>query len=95
MNATPTRLVYCKGQRTVRLLLFSVLREAVGTSQLSVVFDRELSGTDLLDFLASEYSSIKAYRKCIRMAVNELYVSESIGLSDGDEVALITPVSGG
>ena len=77
------------------VLLFSVLREHVGAGRLDVALDAPATGADLLDHLAAQHPKIAAYRVVVRLAVNEEYVPESVVLSDGDEVALITPVSGG
>lgn len=80
---------------SVRVLLFAVLREAVGTGELAVTLPAGATGTDALDRLASEHGAIAQHRPVVRLAVNRRYVPLSTPLSDGDEVALITPVSGG
>ncbi len=77
------------------VLLFSVLRQRVGQGRLAVDLEAPLTGAALLDYLAARYPAIGAYRGVIRLAVNQEYVPESVALCDGDEVALITPVSGG
>lgn len=79
----------------VQVLLFSVLRDRVGTDALSVSLDASATGTDLLNRLAAQHPSIDEYRSVVRLAVNQSYVPVGTRLHDGDEVALITPVSGG
>jgi len=79
----------------VQVLLFSVLRDRVGTDALSVSLDPPATGTDLLDQLATAHPAIEEHRSVVRLAVNQSYVSADTRLHDGDEVALITPVSGG
>lgn len=79
----------------VRVLFFSVLREQVGTEALPVTLDPPATGTDLLDRLADKHPVVEAYRSVVRLAVNQSYVPTDTALEDGDEVALITPVSGG
>lgn len=79
----------------VEVLLFSVLRDRLGTDALTVALDAPATGADLLDHLASEHSPVDAHRSTIRLAVNQSYVPTDTRLHDGDEVALITPVSGG
>jgi len=79
----------------VTVLLFSVLREEVGESTLAPDVPFDSTGGALLDQLAAEHPAIHRFRKHIRLAVNALYVSEDVVLQDGDEVALITPTSGG
>ena len=77
------------------MLLFSVLKEKVGTPTLSLTLDRPATGADLLDALAERYPDVAAHRSSVRLAVNEEYAATDVSLADGDEVALITPVSGG
>lgn len=80
---------------TLRVLLFSVLREKVGQAALDVPISMPATGEDLLDVLAASYPAIEAYRPVLRLAVNQAYVPASVSLHEGDEIALITPVSGG
>ena len=80
---------------SVRVLLFSVLRDGVGTGELSVPLPEAATGADLLDRLGDEHPEVARHRPVIRLAVNRRYVPPDTPLADGDEVALITPVSGG
>lgn len=80
---------------TLKILLFSILKEKVGQDTIELKVASSLTGEQLLDKLSSDYDSIHSFRSVIRLAVNESYVHESIELTNGDEVALITPVSGG
>ncbi len=82
-------------QLKVTVLFFSVLREKLDCTSMEVLVDPGMTGRDLLNKLSAEHEAIKAYRSVIRLAVNTAYVPEAIKLNDGDEVALITPVSGG
>jgi molybdopterin converting factor subunit 1 len=79
----------------VNVLLFSVLREEVGESTLSLDVPSGCTGGALLDQLAADYPAIHRFREHTRLAVNASYVAEDVVLQDGDEVALITPTSGG
>lgn len=76
-------------------MLFSILKEKLARDNLSVTLNKHSTGKQLLDYLVDKYPPILPYRKVIRLAVNESYVSESYELKQGDVVALITPVSGG
>ncbi len=80
---------------TVRVLLFSALRECIGRAELDVTLAPDSRLTHLLDELEKSFPSIGEYRPVTRIAVNQEYVGGSVDLADGDEVALITPVSGG
>ena len=80
---------------TVQVLFFSVLKQKVGEGRVSVTLDEPATGADLLDQLEARYPVLGPYRSVVRLAVNATYAAEAVPLADGDEVALITPVSGG
>ena len=79
----------------VRVLLFSVLRERLGNAEIHVTLGTARDTASLLRQLSDAYPTIQAYEGVLRLAVNQEYVSGVVELVDGDEVALITPVSGG
>ncbi|GIV59696.1 MoaD/ThiS family protein [Rhodocaloribacter litoris] len=79
----------------LRVLLFSVLRERIGTGRLEIRLPAPATGEDLLDALERAYPALRPYRGTLRLAVNRAYAPETTPLNEGDEVALITPVSGG
>jgi molybdopterin converting factor small subunit len=80
---------------TVRVLFFSVLRERVGRGEIDVSIGSGACASQLLDELSRVYPAMDAFRGITRIAVNQIYVDEFVELREGDEVALITPVSGG
>ncbi len=80
---------------TLNVLLFSVLKQKVGERRLTLSLEAPVTGTDLLDHLEVQYPVLGDYRSVLRLAVNQEYVPETVTLADGDEIALITPVSGG
>jgi len=82
-------------QVRLRVLLFSTLRERLGRRELEVSVPAPATGRRLLDQLAAQHPAIANYRPVIRLAVNQEYVPESVELHENDEIALITPVSGG
>lgn len=82
-------------QITVRVLFFSVLREKLGTEALTRTLEAPATGADLLRALEGEFPTLSEYRPAVRLAVNESYAPDDAQLADGDEIALITPVSGG
>ncbi len=83
------------GACRVRVLLFSILREKVGREVCEFTLPAGVTASGLLDHLETVYPVLRPYRPVIRLAVNRAYVPGTVALSDGDEVALITPVSGG
>jgi len=74
----------------VAVRLFAALREAAGTRERSVELDEGASVDDVwLALGLGEEPAGLVY------AVNRAYVERGTPLADGDEVALIPPVSGG
>ena len=79
----------------VSVLLFSVLRDAVGRGALDVDLPEGASGADLIAHLGRTYAPIQQVAGHVRLGINQRYASPDTPLNDGDEVALITPTSGG
>jgi molybdopterin converting factor subunit 1 len=77
----------------VRVRLFASYREAAGTGQLEADLPRGARVADLLARLQPRVPALAAARGLV--AVNLAYVDADTVLHDGDEVALIPPVSGG
>ncbi|MEP0545818.1 MAG: MoaD/ThiS family protein [Rhodothermales bacterium] len=79
----------------VHVLFFSVLRERVGAGAVAVSLPAPATGNVLLDRLIERYPALADFRPVVRLAVNQQYVAGETALHDGDEVALLTPTSGG
>jgi molybdopterin converting factor subunit 1 len=80
-------------QICVHVRLFASYREAAGTNRLDAPLPRHARVADLLAQLAPQLPALS--RAPGLVAVNHTYVSAETELNDGDEVALIPPVSGG
>ena len=78
---------------SVHVRLFASYREAVGAARLETSLAKGARVSDLVDVLAGRLPALRTTRGLI--AVNHEYVSGDALLGDGDEVALIPPVSGG
>lgn len=77
----------------VTVLFFGISREKAGCSEIVL----KLDGCDLIALksaLLNEYPKLKDIASW-SLAVNSEYVLGNSDLSDGDEVAVIPPVSGG
>ena len=74
--------------------LFASYREAAGASELRVDLPAGATVQDAIRATIAEHPSIGGRRPAI-VARNREYVSADEPLADGDEVALIPPVSGG
>jgi molybdopterin converting factor subunit 1 len=82
--------------RSVTLLYFAALREAMGVAVESLELpDSVRTVSDLSAFLARTRPALAGRLGCVRFAVNETFAAGDTGLEAGDVVALIPPVSGG
>ena len=79
----------------VRIRLFAAFREAVGRSQLTVDAPTGATAGQVVERLRAEYPSLGPAAEGAMLALNQEYVDASAPLADGDELALIPPVSGG
>lgn len=77
----------------VHVRLFASYREAAGTNRLDTPLRAGARVRDLLELLAADLPALT--RAPGLVAVNHSYVDRDAPLEDGDEVALIPPVSGG
>jgi molybdopterin converting factor subunit 1 len=80
-------------QIRVHVRLFASYREAAGTRMLDAPLAAGATVASLLDRLAEQIPGLRATPGLV--AVNHSYVQPDHRLEDGDEVALIPPVSGG
>jgi len=79
----------------VTVKLFSVARDLAGFSEQLVDLGRNSRAGAVLDYLSEHHPEFAGWRSSIRIAVNQEYVSYDHALHEGDEVAVIPPVSGG
>ncbi len=75
--------------------LFAMLREKAGTPELQVELPESSTVADLLKKVEGLFPGLPSSAPVTMIAVNSEYVERSHPLQDGDEVALIPPVSGG
>jgi len=77
------------------VLLFAALREAVGQKQLDLELPDDATLSELVARLEREYVTLARYRGRLLVSLNEERAPLETQLGDGDEVALLPPVSGG
>ena len=76
----------------LHVLLFGATADAVGSRKL-VLATVETTAQSLIDQLSKHHPALANHKLLI--AVNEEYADADTILSDGDEIALFTAVSGG
>lgn len=77
------------------VLLFANAAEAARTRRVEVDLSPGATAGAALDELCRLHPSLATLRDRIGLAVNRRYVRDDHALADGDELALIPPVSGG
>lgn len=79
----------------VRVLLFGMLKDMAGQSSDWMDLPVGASVRDALDRFASQSPAMKDAMPSLAVAVNQRYAGAETLLNDGDEIALLPPVSGG
>jgi molybdopterin converting factor subunit 1 len=79
----------------IRVRLFASFREATGSGTLAWDAPDGATVADVVAALRAEYPRLGPAAEKALLAVNQEYVGAEFRLHDGDELALIPPVSGG
>jgi molybdopterin synthase catalytic subunit len=74
---------------------FAIVRETVGASKEQKHFSDGTTAGEAIDALIAAHPRLESVRKAAMLMVNQSYVKSDYVLRDGDELALIPPVSGG
>lgn len=77
------------------VLLFAQLRESLDVDRFEIELPEGAIVRDALDRLAAMHEPIAAQRGKLAVAIDDRYAPMNEMLSDGCEIALIPPVSGG
>ncbi len=80
---------------TVRVLYFARVREDLGLDSEDVEITDGSTVQDLLDALVLRHQMVRVLLPALRTGVNDRYAARDTILHDGDEIALLSPVSGG
>lgn len=75
--------------------VFAHLKSVVGADTLCLQLPAGATVRELLDVLRQRYPALTPWLESTRVAVNYKYAALDASLREGDEVALIPPVSGG
>jgi molybdopterin converting factor subunit 1 len=84
---------------TLKVKSFAILREIIGTHQMTLQLPRKNEGTttvaELKKRILELYPEISAQRIPMAVAVNSKMANDKSIIKDFDEIALLPPVSGG
>lgn len=79
----------------ITVKLFAIFQEVLATDELQINLESGTSVSKIFDRLVSQHPHLEKWRSLTRYAVNLNFVDPQTILKNGDEVALIPPVSGG
>jgi MoaE-MoaD fusion protein len=79
----------------VRVLFFGAARDAAGREQLELSLSSPANVASAFAQLLADYPALARFGKSLLLAVNQEYALRDLKLSDGDELAVLPPVSGG
>ncbi|MHB8619248.1 MAG: MoaD/ThiS family protein [Chloroflexota bacterium] len=79
----------------VRVLLFARYKDLAGTGLLELDVAEGATAGQVFDRVADRFAEMKPMRGSTLMAVQAEYVKPGATLRDGDELALMPPLSGG
>lgn len=79
----------------IRVRLFAIQRELAGTREVALELPDGGTVADAWNALVDLHPALAPGRASVRFARNGAYADDATSLSDGDEVAMIPPVSGG
>jgi molybdopterin converting factor subunit 1 len=79
----------------IQVRLFATYREIVGAGQLAWTLREGMTVGQLVEAVLAKYPRLAGHGNSMLLAVNLEVVRPDVVLRDGDEVALLPPVSGG
>ena len=79
----------------VKVKMFAIFQEVFATDEMQITLEAGAPVSQIFDRLVSQHPNLERWRSLTRYAVNLNFVQPHTVLANGDEVALIPPVSGG
>ena len=79
----------------LQILMFGPVADAAGTESLQLEIPAAIPVRQALELLVAEFPDLERLLGSTAVAVNRAYATVNSEVTDGDELALIPPVSGG
>src|SRR4051812_11033524 len=79
----------------IKVLFFGQLKDVCGRAEDTLELPAGATVRSVFEHFAAQFPKLSAMAKSIVMARNHEFASPSDPLSEGDEIALLPPVSGG
>jgi len=89
MEATDNKAIH------LRVLFFGAARDATGREQLELSLSSPANVASAFAQLLADYPALARFGNSLLLAVNQEYALPDREISDGDELAVLPPVSGG
>jgi molybdopterin converting factor subunit 1 len=80
---------------TIEVLLFASLKDAAHADRVNVQLPEAITVADLLHATGEQFPALSRHLPHCRVAVNREYARNDQPVREGDEIALLPPVSGG
>ena len=79
----------------VQILFFGILKDVVGRASESLELEEGATVADVLEHYELQVPKLRGLLSSLALSVNQHYAGPGAVLGNGDEVALLPPVSGG
>ena len=79
----------------VQVRFFAICREITGRDSVAMELPDGATANEFWEKVIAEFPRLAPHREHSRLAVNMEYATNLVRLKEGDEIAVIPPVSGG